>query len=110
MFAAPDDHRYDLQTRAMRRLVVALAFCSAISALSQEPCTPAHVDLPRTQATATAKSLANLLKSQGSVRAEVTGQLRDARQGATQAKPPGDACSHLCRVGQPAQILLTIAP
>jgi hypothetical protein len=110
MFAAQYDHCHDLQTRDMGRLVAALVLCSAVSAWSQEPCTPAHVDLSRTQATATAKSLANILKAQGSVRAEVTRQLRNAREGATQAEPPDDACSHLCRVGQPAQILLTIAP
>lgn len=84
--------------------------CWAVSGWSQAPCAPEHVDLPRMQAAATAKSLANILRSQGSVRAEIAGQLRDASKGATQAKPPADACSHLCRVGQRAQILLTIAP
>jgi len=92
------------------RLIAALAWYAAVPAWSQEPCSPAHVDLPRTQASATAKSLANILKSQGSVRAEVTGQLRNARDGAALVRPPENACSHLCRVDQPPQILLTIAP
>ncbi len=94
----------------MGRLVAVLALWSAVSAWSQEPCTPDHVDVPKKQGSASAKSLANILKSQGSVRTEVTGQLRNAQEGVTQAKPPADGCSQLCRAGQPARILLTIVP
>lgn len=92
------------------RLILALVSYGAVSAWSQEPCTPTHVDLPRTQASATAKSLANILKAQGSVRAEVTGQLRNARNDAALVRPPEEACSRQCRVGEPPQILLTITP
>jgi hypothetical protein len=91
-------------------LVTALAFWSAVSAWSQEPCAPDHVYAPKEQANATAKSLANMLKAQGSVRTEVTGQLRNAQEGVTQARAPADGCSQLCRASQPARVILTIVP
>src|SRR5262249_49321509 len=90
--------------------LAALAMNAAVSAWCREPCTPTYVDLPKAQASATAKSLANILRSQGSVRAEVIGQLRNARDGGAQVRPPDDGCPGSCRVGEPPQILLTIAP
>jgi hypothetical protein len=94
----------------MERLLAALALCSAVSAWSQETCVPAHVDQPKNEASASAKSLANLLKSPGSLRAEVAGLLNTARENLAQAQPPGNACSHLCRVGPPTGILLSVVP
>lgn len=105
-----DNHRQDLQTPAMRRLIAVLVLSVGASAWAEESCTPDHVDLPKKQASASAKSLANLVKSAGSVRAEVAGLLRNAREEVAEAKPPHAACSHLCRVAQPTRILLSIVP
>ena len=99
-----------LRTRVLGRLVAALVLCAPVSAWSQQHCTPDHVDLPKKETSATAKSLANILKSPGSVRAEVAGLLRSARDELAEAKPPRDACSSPCRVAQPTRILLNIVP
>jgi hypothetical protein len=99
-----------LQTRRMQRFVAALALCAGVSGWCQEPCTPDHVDLPKEQTSATAKSLANIVKSPGSLRVELAGLLRKAREQVTKAKPPGKACSSACGVAGPTRIHLSIVP
>ena len=99
-----------LRTRGMERLVAALVLCAGVSAWAKESCVPDHVDLPKEQISATAKSLANLVKSPGSLRAEVAGLLRNAREQIIQAKPPDNACSSACGVAGPTRIQLSIVP
>jgi hypothetical protein len=94
----------------MERLIAALVLCVGVSAWSEESCNPDHVDLPKEQTSATAKSLANVVKSRGSLRAELAGILRNAQQQVAEAKPPGSACSSACGVAGPTRIQLSIVP
>jgi hypothetical protein len=92
------------------RLAVALALCVGIPAWSQQPCTPDHVDLPKEQTTASASFWPNLARSPGSLRAELSRLLRNAREQITEVKPPSNACSPICRVAGPTHILFRVAP
>jgi hypothetical protein len=92
------------------RFAAVLALCLANPAWAQQSCTPDHVDLPKEQATGSAGLLANVSKSRGSLRTELSRLLDNANKHVAQAKPPGNACSPACRAGTPAHISFKVTP
>lgn len=91
-------------------LTAALAMSVGIPAWAQQHCASDHVDLPKEQTTASAGLLSNLSKSRGSLRAELSRLLANARKQVAQAKPAGNACSPGCRAAAPAHILFRVTP
>jgi len=92
-------------------LMVALALCIGIPAWSQQACAPNHVDVPKERARATANTVANLRSSPGSLKAELSRLLSDARKEIARAKPPsGNSCSRSCNAVGPARITVSVVP
>src|SRR5262249_12264370 len=84
--------------------------CVCARAWSLAACNPDHVDVPKERASATAGSVANLRDAPGSLKAELSRLLSDAREDVTQATPRGKTCSQSCTaVGRP-RITLSVIP
>jgi len=93
------------------RLMAALTLCVCADGWSQSICDPDHVDVPKERASATADSMANLRGTPGSLKAELSRLLNDAKDGATRATPPtGESCPQSCTVVGPPRVTVAVTP
>jgi hypothetical protein len=96
----------------MKCLFAVLAALLSVPVWSQQACAPDRVDVIENRTSATADYGANLRKSPGSLRAELSRLAKKAEDQASKADPAsGTACSSTCPVvEEPAHILMSLVP
>ena len=96
---------------AIKSLIAALGLCVCTQAWPLSACDRDYVDVPKERVSATAASVANLRGAPGSLKAELSRLLSDAREDVAQATPrAGKTCSQSCTpVGRP-RITLSVIP